>query len=198
MDPKSDFDMEEMIEMSEGLGRKRKKTGIGIPSYLVIGVIVIVCLVLVFALFFNSGGKASSERINAISSRLDQLEGKVQQDAETENRVGQLEIQIQALLDAISRIEENVKSHGQALGTMEKQMGLLKSRIASVSTKTRTRAGGQMKTLSQTQNNYHVVQRGETLFGIAKKHGLSVNELISMNHFSKDTKIYPGQKILVK
>lgn len=40
---------------------------------------------------------------------------------------------------------------------------------------------------------YHKVAVGETLFGIAKRRGLSVDELCKLNHISKDVKVRPGQ-----
>lgn len=52
---------------------------------------------------------------------------------------------------------------------------------------------------NQTQQNanaaarYHKVAAGETLYGIAKRRGLTVDELCKLNHLSKDVKVRPGQ-----
>ena len=40
---------------------------------------------------------------------------------------------------------------------------------------------------------YHKVAAGETLYGIAKRRGLTVDELCKLNHLSKDVKVRPGQ-----
>ena len=49
---------------------------------------------------------------------------------------------------------------------------------------------------SQMKNaeiRYHKVVAGETLYGIAKRRGLTVDELCKLNHLSKDVKVRPGQ-----
>ena len=43
----------------------------------------------------------------------------------------------------------------------------------------------------------HVVRRGETLGGIAKRYGTSVNALMRLNRLKKTT-IYAGQELLVR
>lgn len=47
------------------------------------------------------------------------------------------------------------------------------------------------------KSKYHTVRKGETLFAIAKKHGLSVDELRSMNNLSRKAVIKAGQKLRV-
>ena len=44
---------------------------------------------------------------------------------------------------------------------------------------------------------YHVVQRGDTLWGISRKYGISVEMLVEMNEIKDRNLIYVGQKILV-
>lgn len=52
-------------------------------------------------------------------------------------------------------------------------------------------------TSSNTQNIYHTVQRGETLYRIASKYGVSVKSIQELNHL-KTTNIHVGQKLLIK
>lgn len=44
---------------------------------------------------------------------------------------------------------------------------------------------------------YHVVQKGDTLWGISRKYGVSVERLVEMNGIRDRDRIYVGQKILV-
>ncbi|MEO2506547.1 N-acetylmuramoyl-L-alanine amidase [Clostridium paraputrificum] len=44
---------------------------------------------------------------------------------------------------------------------------------------------------------YHVVQKGDTLWGISRKHGISVERLVERNGIMDRDMIYVGQKILV-
>ena len=45
---------------------------------------------------------------------------------------------------------------------------------------------------------YHKMKKGETLTGIAKKYGLSVEELRRMNKFSPKTTLTAGQRLIVR
>ncbi|MBV6683791.1 LysM peptidoglycan-binding domain-containing protein [Bacillus sp. JRC01] len=45
---------------------------------------------------------------------------------------------------------------------------------------------------------YHYVKSGDTLSGIAAKHGVSVNTIMKNNNISNPDKIYVGQKLFIK
>lgn len=47
------------------------------------------------------------------------------------------------------------------------------------------------------EGTFHVVQSGETLFRIAKKYGVSVNELAKQNKISPTARVAAGQKLLL-
>jgi lipid-binding SYLF domain-containing protein len=56
---------------------------------------------------------------------------------------------------------------------------------------------GSVKKAPLAKGTYHVVQSGDTLSGISKKYGVSVDELCRLNKIDKGKPIYPGQKIMV-
>jgi murein DD-endopeptidase MepM/ murein hydrolase activator NlpD len=47
--------------------------------------------------------------------------------------------------------------------------------------------------MQNAEIRYHKVAAGETLYRIAKRRGLTVDELCKLNHLSKDVKVRPGQ-----
>jgi murein DD-endopeptidase MepM/ murein hydrolase activator NlpD len=47
------------------------------------------------------------------------------------------------------------------------------------------------------QEDTHVVRPGETLWGVARRHGTSVNALARLNQLSDADRVQPGQKILL-
>ncbi|MCK6578059.1 MAG: LysM peptidoglycan-binding domain-containing protein [Anaerolineae bacterium] len=51
--------------------------------------------------------------------------------------------------------------------------------------------------LDPTRLMVHIVQRGESLFEISKKYGVSVNDLIQANQFADPSLIYPGQELVI-
>lgn len=56
----------------------------------------------------------------------------------------------------------------------------------------------KMNAKKQTAHVYYVVKRGDTLSGIASKHGTTWKKLQAMNGIRNPNKIYPGQRIRVK
>ena len=44
---------------------------------------------------------------------------------------------------------------------------------------------------------YYEVRSGDTLLGIAKKHGTTVDELAKLNNIKDKKHIYPGQKLVL-
>ncbi len=52
-------------------------------------------------------------------------------------------------------------------------------------------------TASATDDGIHIVARGESLAGIAKEHGVSVQELLSLNSLANPDIIYIGQELVL-
>jgi membrane-bound lytic murein transglycosylase D len=61
----------------------------------------------------------------------------------------------------------------------------------------RARELSTMLAHSEDENIYYAVKKGDTLFSIAKKNGLSVAELREMNEIPKNTALRTGQKLRV-
>jgi membrane-bound lytic murein transglycosylase D len=51
---------------------------------------------------------------------------------------------------------------------------------------------------SQQGTSTYWVKTGDSPFSIAKKHKMSLNRLLTLNHLTKRNKIFPGQKLLVE
>jgi lipid-binding SYLF domain-containing protein len=51
--------------------------------------------------------------------------------------------------------------------------------------------------VSHTKERYYEVHQGDTLYRIAKQHGISVDELCRLNTITANDPIHPGQKLLV-
>ena len=55
----------------------------------------------------------------------------------------------------------------------------------------------QKEQVSHTKERYYEVHQGDTLYRIAKQHGISVDELCRLNTITKTDTIHPGQKLMV-
>jgi membrane-bound lytic murein transglycosylase D len=97
---------------------------------------------------------------------------------------------------------------GDTLASLAKKLRLSREEIAWMNGVDHLRAGKAIYLpISQTEvslrlkkaaaNSYHIVRRGETLFSIAKKHGISVEELVDLNRFGRKHVLHPGERLLV-
>lgn len=51
--------------------------------------------------------------------------------------------------------------------------------------------------IDNTNNSYYIVKNGDTLSSIARKFGISLNQIIQNNNIKNPNLIYPGEKIIV-
>jgi len=88
---------------------------------------------------------------------------------------------IEARLD---QMEEKLKEFEVMMNTLEK-FGKLSTQPAAKSPETVSKA------------RYHRVRAGETLYGISRRYGTTVEELRRLNKLPKEATIYPDQKLLI-
>ena len=93
--------------------------------------------------------------------------------------------EVEKRLAAIEGLERKVAGLENKIKGLERSQSRLKS-PPTANAKQTTKA-----------NRYHVVKRGETLSGIAKKYGMTLRELSRLNHITLKTIIRPGQRLLV-
>jgi LysM repeat protein len=142
------------------------------------GGIVIVIIIMLFFLF--SGDDASESRTGSkdIGAKLDSIEETLQKmSAET--------------ADSNALLEAKINTLTQELRAMKRTMGSRSVRTGSTGT-------SQTQPASSTNSRYHTIRRGENLSMIAKRYGLSVPELCSLNDMTTRAVIHPGQKLRIK
>lgn len=52
-------------------------------------------------------------------------------------------------------------------------------------------------TVTEEETNEYIVQSGDTLYRIARNHGVSVSDLINLNRLTTPDLIYPGQVLKI-
>jgi len=138
--------------------------------YVWIGVGLIGFVVLILVLFPRTGDYGLERKINSLDAKLMQIEGDL-------NRL----VWIEARLD---QMEEKLKEFEVMMNTLEK-FGKLSTQPAAKSPETVSKA------------RYHRVRAGETLYGISRRYGTTVEELRRLNKLPKEATIYPDQKLLI-
>lgn len=208
MDQNQDMEMQEMMEeLAEDLGRNRKKDenlgGGSISSGfmhqgrpMIIGALCILILIAFFTIFFGNRNKASKKELKSITVKLEQMEKRLISLDGIVKKTAHLEDQIKGLRKSISNLDRSRSSLKGRQDKLAKRIDRLQKMKIPVAAKTDPPRTVQKRPDSQVKKQYHIVRRGETLFQIAKKYGISLNELLRLNNITK-SHIYPGQKILV-
>ena len=138
--------------------------------YVWIGAGLIGLVVLIIILFPRTGDYGLARKINSLDAKLKQMEGNL-------DRL----LWIEARLD---QMEEKIREFEVILNTLEK-FGKLPTQPTAKSPETVSKA------------RYHRVRAGETLYGISRRYGLTIEELRRLNKLPKEATIYPDQKLLI-
>ena len=130
----------------------------------------VLLLVVVSPFLFGCGNGESKEELSSIKTRLDQVQERLTRLDEVEKRLTQIEGTKQKMAHLETQVEK-----------LERSISKLNKPVAP-----RTKKG-----------RYHEVRQGDSLFKIAQKHGITVEELCRLNKITSKAVIRPGQKLLV-
>ena len=164
-----------------------KRRRIGSDNSKPLRILLGILLVLIFTggiLYFlskrHTGGEAS-----LLQPKVTALEQKV---AGLEKQLAELQEKIStsspdpALLQRVDALAQKVEA-------LEKQK--------QPTAESKAKPSPSSKPAVSTEKQYHTVKKGETLYRISKKYGISVEELRKLNNLSADQSVRIGQKLLV-
>lgn len=175
----------------EGSGKK------GLPLILMaVGILLVIVLAFLFSR--RGGNQLDQEQLRSLEARLLQIERKTAQIKLLDGRVTKLDKEFQ---------DYTAKMKGRVDG-IEKSVALIQKQISTIS-----RSGAGEKTekgpaakmspkppqapKAGAKERFHTVRSGESLFRIGRHYGLTVNELLRLNHLKPGAIIYPGQKLRI-
>jgi|GEM_PF-1386885 len=200
MEPRSESDVKGIVEeMAEDRGRTmnrasaqkrgaRRSSREGLGRTLLFGAVAAVVLLAAFLLLVGNGDRQEDETRRALAERMDRIESRLDRLEGTERQVPALIGRMEGLGKSISRLESDQRTLLDRMDRLSRRLDRL-TRPAPAGTPSAPSAGGGSAT--------HTVKRGETLFSIAKRHGLSVEALCRMNGIGRNDVIQPGQKLIV-
>jgi LysM repeat protein len=147
--------------------------------------IIIVLLAIIFAggiYFFVTRG--STEGNTTLQSKIAALEEKV---ASLEKQIADLQGKLAPGVPdpSLLRQVEGLSRKVEALEKRSEPAAELKAKPSPP------------KPAATAQKQYHTVQKGETLFKISKKYGITVEELRKLNDLPRGEPVRTGQKLLV-
>jgi len=143
-----------------------------------------IILVLLIVLLFRGGDKAATEEVNVLKTRMEQMEKRVAALDAITKKIDSVDGQIKGLQQSVSKVE------GVQRGLVERL-----DKLAQQAEKPAVAQAAQKK--PSTPAKLHEVRPGETVFSIAKKYNLSVEQFLKLNNMTKKDSLQAGQKVVV-
>ena len=172
-----DFEEDSPIEEEYSARREDKENWFAgklpgkIGFSLLIGAVILGLFVLVAVLFPRSSNVDSGNRMRSLERRIKQLEER---------------------LYRLDRIEANLEQ----IGEKNKQFTTFMDTFRKLETPPKISTAQTPE--KQTRAVYHEVVAGETLYGISRRYGLTVDELRRLNKLEPEAIIYPKQRLLIR
>ena len=143
-------------------------------------------VLLIIAFFLFSDGKSGKDSLTPLEARVKALEESVARAQGMEESITAMQTRQEELQKSLVTVEASLKSVKSDLHKISREfVHLRKGRLA------------HKETAQQAHHRYHVVQKGESPYKVARRYGISVEELFRLNHLTKKSVIYPGQKLVV-
>jgi len=181
----------------EGIGRRRSNTcapNRSPFSKMILGV-GIVLVVLMVILVFRGGDNVSKEEFKSLGSRLDQIERRLASSEAAEKKISSFESQLQTINQSFARVDGADKTLRERIDRLALQVEKLATPPGPAPKA--TTPPPQKTPPSKSTSRYHEVAPGETLFQIAGKYSMSVEDLRRLNKIKPGQTLQPGQKLLV-
>jgi LysM repeat protein len=157
---------------------------------------IISCLFLVSA----CENRDTAKEIGVLKTKAEQIEKQLEPLRALEQRLVAIEGQADRLDRSLNEMKEQSKildGHVTRLVQAADQ-GRKKPAPAPSPAERGKPAPGKAPTAPAAEaDEIHTVQYGETLYAIAKAHGISVEELCRLNGLSRDSRIHFGQRLVV-
>lgn len=144
---------------------------------------ILLLLIILVAVFSGDDKKPAADDLGAIQSRLNQLEKRIKH--------------LEGTGFAVTGSANAEGSLRQQLQNLSTRVDLLEKRITVDHAEAKAPVATQEKPFPLKKGRYHEVRSGDTLFRIAAKYGITLDELCRLNNINPKHIIYPGQSLLV-
>ena len=133
---------------------------------------LLVLIVLVVLLFL--GGRGSpSEDLSLIQARLTQMEARIKATIAMENRLQQFEEKEKEVRQALLKTDLSIRTIKGDLNQLIEAFESLQKKTTPIPKKVEAPKPVKEASIAQAEEGYHLVSRGETLYRISKKYGIS-------------------------
>jgi len=192
---KNDFYEEEYLQWD-----KKKKAKFGsrvfkIPetiSFLWFGIGALILVILLILVLGGTLGK-----VVGFENRLKNFEEQIVRFQDIDNKLTSVLEQAQAFEQFKERFDRLEASMTLRMDHVVKGLNNLQKKMAQVGTKKTEVVKPAKVAKKTTKKRYYTVRRGDTLYEISRRYGLTVKKIRILNKLSDKAVIHPGQKLLV-
>ncbi len=186
---------EELTQYDDFAALEDRKAGRKTMYFIVAAGLGLVILVLAFVTLGNQADRQEmATQLSLMEKRLDDMEfrlGNLVQSSTAENDLSSLQKADENLSRRFDGLEKKLEGRlNQMNATLVK---VQKQRAAAPPPPPKT----AKPAAAAPQTRLHTVQKGETLYKISRKYGMSVDALRKLNGIGPDFKIIAGQKLKV-
>ncbi len=181
----SDADTDEVYSPErKRMGPDKKKVGF----FVAVGAVVFAVFGGIY-LMMGSGGGISREEARLLGMKLSSLEQKV---VVLEKQQAELQARIPAEgTESVSSLAGKIDTLAQRVETLEKKP------VAVVPEKPKPAQVEKAAAAAPSAKKIHTVQKGDTVYRISKKYGITPAELRKLNKLGEEDPVHPGQKLVV-
>jgi LysM repeat protein len=162
----------------------------GLKPYLFLGAGLVVVVVLLLFFFPTGRGIQSASQPKMLEGRVKNIEDRLLALEGVQKRLTQAE-------ERVSRVDD-----------LEKRLAHMEQQIADLTKITERAPSPKAQKIAKPaptgeaaqpapEVRYHQVRAGETLYSIARRYGLKVDELRQLNKLAPNAVIHPGDKLVV-
>jgi LysM repeat protein len=164
--------------------------------------------VIVVLMFLSSPKSTEKDQLKSIETRLKQIEEKLAKlewiDAGMA-RLDRKEKDFATFAERMTQIESSLNRRIEQLGK-EGVRPAAKNEPATAKTESAPSrpeaapakaAPASPKAEKDSKVKVHVVEKGETLYGISRRYGIPAEQLFKLNHLSPKDPIHPGQRLVL-
>lgn len=169
----------------------------GNPIIWIPGVVVVIILLYIFLPTGNNN--PDKAQLSGFDARLDQLEKRMLKLESVGERVLNLEKSLKDNGTIEKRLDRLEASLAKRMDQVDRELLQLRKDLEAKKVQKSTPSPPTQKKKAATdQANQHIVKKGDTLYSISRKYGLSVEQLRKKNGLDKNSVIFIGQKLNVK
>jgi len=164
--------------------------------------------VIVVLMFLSSPKSAEKDQLKSIETRLKQIEEKLAKLEWIDTGMARLDRKEKDFATLAERVAQMESSMNRRIDQLGKEGARPAAKNEPAMSKTESAppkpeaappksAPASPKAEKDTKAKVHVVEKGETLYGISRRYGIPAEQLLKLNHLSPKDPIRPGQKLVL-